>query len=148
MTGDSTNEGPSIRVGETGSRTVHLHFSEPAKPYGDDPTLDFVVRAHGRSVSIETLVRTWSGDGLDAFLSLLAKDFQGWDGARTWRSLEGDLTLSAEHRSRGYVHLTWGIRPRPPEESWNFEITTVHAAGEDMRRLSTRFAAFFTDGIV
>jgi hypothetical protein len=27
-------------------------------------------------VSIETLVRTWDGDGLDAFLSSLAEDFR------------------------------------------------------------------------
>jgi hypothetical protein len=31
-------------------------------------------------VSIETLVRTWDGDGLDAFLSSLAEDFRGWVG--------------------------------------------------------------------
>jgi hypothetical protein len=93
-------------------------------------------------VSIETSVRTRSGDDLDAFLSSLAEDFCGWDEVRTWRSLEGDLTLSAEHRSRGYVHLTWGIHGRPPEENWHFETTTVHAAGEDMLNLATHFAAF------
>jgi hypothetical protein len=89
----------------------------------------------------------WSGDGLDAFLSSLAEDFRGWDGVRTWRSLESDLTLSAEHRSGGYVHLTWGIHDHPPEENRHFETTTVHAAGEDMRNLATHFAAFLMEGI-
>ncbi|MFF4369270.1 DUF6228 family protein [Streptomyces sp. NPDC001594] len=142
MIEDSIIDGPCVRVGETAQRAVHLVFSEPTKLYGDDPTLDFLVRARGQGVRIETSVRTWSGDGLDTFLSSLAEEFQGWEGLRTWRSLEGDLTLSAEHRSRGYVHLTWGIRPRPPEEDWNFEITTAHAAGEDMRNLSARIATF------
>ncbi|MFD8110206.1 DUF6228 family protein [Streptomyces microflavus] len=74
--------------------------------YGEDPTLDFLVKARGQWVSIETLVRTWDGDGLDTFLSSLAEDFRGWEGARNWRSLERDLTISAEHRPGGYVHLT------------------------------------------
>lgn len=106
----------AVRVGDSGPRPVHLLFSEPARPFGDDPTLDSLVRARGQWVSIETLVRTWDGDGLDAFLSSLAEDFRGWEGARAWRSLELNLTISAEHRPGGYVHLTWasttGLRPR------------------------------------
>ncbi|MFD4943411.1 DUF6228 family protein [Streptomyces sp. NPDC058409] len=41
------------------------------------------------------------------------------------------MTISAEHRPWGYVHLAWGIHDRPPSEEWHFETTTVHAAGED-----------------
>ncbi|WP_052851051.1 DUF6228 family protein [Streptomyces avicenniae] len=139
--------GATIRVGDPGPRPVHLLFSEPTRPYGDDLTLDFLVRARGQSVSIETLVRTWDGDGLDAFLSALAEDFRGWGGARAWRSLERDLTISAEHRSGGYVHLTWGIHGRPPFEEWHFETTTVHAAGEEMRTLAAEFRTFLTSAV-
>ncbi|MGW1376986.1 DUF6228 family protein [Streptomyces sp. NPDC002446] len=128
-------------------RPVSLSFSEPARPFGDDPTLDFLVRARGPWGSIETVVRTWEGDGLDMFLSSLAEDFRGWEGARTWRSLEHDLTLSAEHRPGGYVHLTWGIHDRPPSEEWRFETTTVHAAGEDMRNLAAEIQMFFTRAV-
>ncbi|MFJ4717335.1 hypothetical protein [Streptomyces sp. NPDC088785] len=39
--------------------------------------LEFLVKARGQWVSIETLVRTWDGDGLDTFLSSLAEDFRG-----------------------------------------------------------------------
>ncbi|MGW6638232.1 DUF6228 family protein [Streptomyces cyaneofuscatus] len=42
-----------------------------------------IVGARGRWVSIETSVRTWDGDGFDSFLSSLAEDFRGWEGART-----------------------------------------------------------------
>jgi hypothetical protein len=142
------DESPVVRVGEPGSRPVHLLFSEPTRPFGDDdPTLDFLVKAHGQWVNIETLVRTWDGDGLHAFLSSLAEEFRGWDGARAWRSLERDLTVSAEHRPGGYVHLTWGIHDRPPTEEWHFETTTVHAAGEDMRNLATEFRTFLTSTV-
>ncbi|MER7665397.1 DUF6228 family protein [Streptomyces sp. NPDC096193] len=61
------------------------------------------MKARGQWVSIETLVRTWDGDGLDAFLSSLVEDFRGWEGARACRSLERDLTISAEHHTGGYV---------------------------------------------
>ncbi|MEV5283022.1 DUF6228 family protein [Streptomyces sp. NPDC051994] len=92
-------------------------------------------------MSIETLVRTWDGGGLDSFFSSLAEDFRGWEGERTRHSLEYHLTLSAEQRSGGYVHLTWGIHDRLPAEEWNFEVTTVHAAGEDMHRLAAELHA-------
>lgn len=71
------DDGPAVRVGDPGPRPVHLLFFEPTRPFGDDPMLDFLVKARGQWVSIETLVRTWDGDGLDTFLSSLAEDFRG-----------------------------------------------------------------------
>lgn len=139
------SDSPKVRVGDPGPRTVHLLLSEPTRPYDDEPTLDFLVRARGQWVSIETSVRTWDGDGLDSFLSALAEDFRGWEGERTWHSLEYDLTISAEHHSGGCVHLTWGIHDRPPVEQWHFEATTVHAAGEDMRNLAAEVRSFLTN---
>jgi hypothetical protein len=144
---DDASGGLVVRVGDPRPRPVHLLFSEPTRPYGDDPTLDFLVRARGEWVSIETSVRTWGGDGLDTFLSSLAEDFRGWEGTRTWRSLERDLTLSAEHRPGGHVHLRWGIHDHPPSEDWQFEATTVHEAGEEMRNLATEIRAFLTSGL-
>ncbi|MEV7590521.1 DUF6228 family protein [Streptomyces sp. NPDC089922] len=140
-------DSPVVRVGDSGSHPVHLLFSEPTRPFDDEPTLDILVRARGQRVSVETLVRTWDGDGLDAFLSALAEDFRGWDGARAWRSLERGLTISAEHHSGGYVHLTWGIHDRPPSEDWHFETTTVHAAGEEMRNLAAEVRTFLTSTV-
>lgn len=101
----------------------------------------------GCTPCIESLVRTWDGDGLDTFLSSLAEDFRGWEGTRTWRSLERDLTISAEHRPSGYVHLTWGIHDRPASEAWHFETTTVHAVGEEMRNLAAEVRIFLTSTI-
>ncbi|MFC8460281.1 DUF6228 family protein [Streptomyces sp. NPDC057242] len=112
-----------------------------------DPALDFLVKARGQWVSIETLVRTWDGDGLDTFLSSPAEDLRGWEGTRGWRSLERDLTISAEHRPGGYVHLTWGIHDRPPSEEWHFETTTVRAVSEEMRKLTAEFQIFLTSTV-
>ncbi len=105
--------------------------------------LDFLVNARGEWLCVEVSVRTWGGDGLDAFLEELAEDFRGWEGARSWRSLERDLTLSAERGPGGYVHLTWGLHDRPPSSEWHFETTTVHAPGEAMRNLAADVREFF-----
>ncbi|WP_425281784.1 DUF6228 family protein [Streptomyces ficellus] len=80
-------------------------------------------------------------------LPSLAEDFRGWKGARSRRSLERDLTISAEHRPGGYVHLTWGIHDRSPSEEWHFETTTVHAAGEEMRNLAVESQMFLASTV-
>ncbi|GAA2247888.1 hypothetical protein GCM10010104_50410 [Streptomyces indiaensis] len=102
---------------------------------------DFLVTAQGESARIEVVVRTWDGDGLDAFLAELAEGFRGWNGTRTWRSLEGDLTLAAEH-AESHVRLTWGLHDRLPDDEWRFEMTTIHAPGEDMRSLAIEMRTF------
>ncbi|WP_225625377.1 DUF6228 family protein [Streptomyces werraensis] len=125
-----------VRVGEG------FLLSWPLRPYEDEPTLHFLVTAHGCWGSVRTTVETWGGDGLDTFLASLAEDFRGWQGERTWHSLCHDLTLSAEHRSGGYVRLGWAISDGAPGEEWRFETSTWHEAGEDMRTLAADIRAF------
>ncbi|MFG3100395.1 DUF6228 family protein [Streptomyces sp. NPDC048182] len=130
----------AVRVGAPTAPTLLL--AEPHRPYPEDPTLDFLIRAAGPWGSVETSVETWDGDALDVFLTALAEDFRGWEGARTWGSLSYDLTLSAEHRSGGCVELTWGIHDRPGSDQWHFEVVTAHEAGEGMRTLAAEVRAF------
>ena len=44
-------------------------------------------------------------DGLDQFWRELAEDWRGWEGTRSWRSLEGELELSATSDRLGHVEL-------------------------------------------
>jgi hypothetical protein len=37
------------------------------------------------------------GDGLDSFLASLAADWQGWEGTRTWNTLEHGMSIEANH---------------------------------------------------
>ncbi|MFC9174456.1 DUF6228 family protein [Streptomyces sp. NPDC057107] len=131
---------PMVQVGDCGP--ARLLLSDPARRCEDEPTLDFLVRAHGPRGNVETSVETWHGDGLDTFLASLAEDFRGWEGVRSWHSLHYDLIVSAEHRSGGQVQLTWSIRDRAPSEEWQFETNTVHGAGEDMRNLTAEIHTF------
>ncbi|WP_385633403.1 DUF6228 family protein [Streptomyces sp. SudanB5_2050] len=135
---------PGVRIGGDRYRAISLRFHQLTRAFPDerdDLMRDFLVAAQGESARIEVMVRTWDGDGLDVFLAELAEEFRGWKGARTWRSLEDDLTLSAEHAG-SHVRLTWGLHDRLPDDEWRFEMTTSHAPGEDMRRLAIEMRTF------
>jgi hypothetical protein len=70
-----------VRVGEG------FLLSWPLRPYEDDPTLHFLVTAHGCWGSVRTTVETWGGDGLDTFPPLSPKTFVAGKGsARGTRS--------------------------------------------------------------
>ncbi|CAL9337091.1 hypothetical protein SUDANB108_00188 [Streptomyces sp. enrichment culture] len=142
MENDELN--PVVRAGGDRYRTISLRFHQLTRAFPeerDDPMRDFVVTAQGESARIEVVVRTWNGDGLHVFLAGLAEEFRGWDGSRAWRSLEDDLTLVAEHAG-SHVRLTWGLHDRLPDPAWRFEMTTIHAPGEDMRSLANDMRTF------
>ncbi|MFI5772081.1 DUF6228 family protein [Streptomyces sp. NPDC051658] len=110
-----TSDGPVVRVGRPGPQPVHLLFSEPSRPYGDDPTLDFLVRASGEWVSIETSVSTWHGDGLDAFLATLAEDFRR-SPQQSWQPGDGRRPCSPRNR-RHPARLPALLRPIRQQQS-------------------------------
>ncbi|WP_207212058.1 DUF6228 family protein [Promicromonospora panici] len=121
---------------ETGLR---LEF-EKVLPYGpDDPHfVGMLTRAVGAHVRVEQQVLLLAASELPYFLRELYEDFRGWDGERTWHSLESELRLIARHD--GHVHLRWELTHRPYDEArWTFSTTTRHGAGEDMRRLADAF---------
>lgn len=115
---------------------LQLEFGADSSFVGEDPYLGRLrVRVSGDFGRIEQRVLFLSGDGLREFLGDLYEDFRGWDGNRTWRSLEGELTVTAHHD--GHVHLRWELSDRMSVESpWTFACTTTHGPGEDIRQLA------------
>ncbi|NEA40763.1 hypothetical protein G3I42_16075 [Streptomyces sp. SID11385] len=93
------------------------------------------------SLRVEKHLTTWDGDGLGAFLAARAEEFRGWDGPRAWRSLEGDLRLSAVHTGRS-VRLAWELWGDLLGDTWQLTYVTEHAPGEDMRGLAADVDAF------
>ncbi|MGW9206780.1 DUF6228 family protein [Embleya sp. NPDC055664] len=92
----------------------------------------------GLAARLERVVG-WSGEAteIDGFLTDLARDFGGWDGERTWRTDDRDLTVRAVFRSGGRVELTWELRPwRSADGRWTAAATTVLAAGEQLSVLA------------
>ncbi|MEQ4208855.1 DUF6228 family protein [Actinopolymorpha sp. B9G3] len=81
-------------------------------------------------LTAESWVYAHNGDGFDGltdFFRSMAKSWRGWDGARTWSSLEGDLTLTAKHD--GHVRLLVQIRD---SIDWSAEIELTIDAGEEL----------------
>ncbi|MFF4361298.1 DUF6228 family protein [Streptomyces sp. NPDC001604] len=57
----------------------------------------------------------------------------GWDGVRTWQTLDRDLAVSAVFRSGGHVGLTWTLRPwHSFPGSWSASVTIWLEAGEQL----------------
>ncbi|MCE7080653.1 DUF6228 family protein [Streptomyces sp. ST2-7A] len=141
LTDDPDGE-PIVEVGNLDTPSATLILSRPVRPFDDEPVLDFLITARGEWGRVETPVRVWIGDGPGEFLFSLAEDFRGWKGTRTWEALDHSLSVSAEHRSLGRVHLTWTLSGTDIECPWDFSCTTVHAAGEDMRHLAADIREF------
>ncbi|MBQ1049292.1 hypothetical protein KBX50_12575 [Micromonospora sp. C51] len=99
--------------------------------------LDLRCEVDDAGVNAATLVRTLDGDGIVAWTDSLAESFYGWDGVRSWQSLEHELRIDATHDGRGLVSLRFVIRgPQGYEaEAWEASVVVTLDSGEDMRRL-------------
>ncbi|GIJ81273.1 hypothetical protein SAMN05443287_12021 [Micromonospora phaseoli] len=99
--------------------------------------LDLRCELDDAGVNAATSVRTLNGDGIVAWADSLAESFYGWDGLRSWQSLDHDLRIDATHDGRGHVSLRFAIRgPRGYEpEAWEASVVVTLDSGEDMRRL-------------
>lgn len=133
--------GQLLRVGDPG-QGVHLLFSTPTRPYGDDPAIDMPARAKGAWVDVEELIQTLDGDGLVEFFSSLADESSSWSEARTWLSSERQLRIVAE-QSGGRITLRWGMHRSVSggEAMWSFETVTSHKGTQEMKGLSEEFQA-------
>ena len=81
-------------------------------------------RADDSAVGLIQLTVTLASDGLQAsslvyeddcahlpqFFGDLAARWSGWEGERSWESIEGDLKLSCSHDSLGHIRMTVELR--------------------------------------
>ncbi|MFI6944291.1 DUF6228 family protein [Streptomyces sp. NPDC050418] len=90
----------------------------------------------------EIVAWIWDAD-LVTFLEELAADYRGWNGDRSWQTLDRDLTVTAVFRSGGHVGLTWSIRPwRQAAGGWSASVTTWIEAGEQMASMAADIRHF------
>lgn len=100
------------------------------------------------SVALEGLsaqreVYLYTSADLREFFNGLAENWRGWDGARTYESIEGDLLLEATHTG-SHVKLHFTLQdPFSPEE-WRVSGTATLDAGEELSRASEDVQALFT----
>ncbi|MFE9647453.1 DUF6228 family protein [Streptomyces sp. NPDC006365] len=115
------------------NRAVGIQFSDRSLVDADCAHYAVELWAPGLSSRVDGVV-AWIRDAdLASFLDRLAADFHGWDGARTWHTIDEDLALSAVFRSGGHVGLTWTLRPwRTFPGSWTASVTIWLEAGEQL----------------
>jgi hypothetical protein len=71
-------------------------------------------------------------DELAAFLDDLADNWRGWEGPKSYDSLEHDLGLVARHDGVGHVVLTVTLRGPHPPYTWTVNVEIVTDPGEQM----------------
>jgi hypothetical protein len=142
---------------------VAVVFHGPERPH-DDPLTWFKVEMRGPGMHSIHTVESLSGDAgfiapaisveggkapthrvatrLSDFLLELSATEHPWHGERSWRSLEGDLELSAMCDALGHVTITVTLAPRPWQPTWRSSATITHALG-DLKTLSDAVRTWF-----
>lgn len=82
--------------------------------------------------------------GLASFFAELAEQWKGWDGLKTWTSLEGEFELECSHDRVGHVTTKATIRSNPYGNGWTGEISFDIAAGS-LKEIAAGVDRFFAD---
>ncbi|MEU4219411.1 DUF6228 family protein [Actinoplanes sp. NPDC026623] len=132
---------PFVLGDANGARWV-LH--PPQNPYRAGRVYTVAAELHENGMTAATIAKV-DGVTLPGFMAGLAADRQGWDGVRTWRSMEHELICDARHDGRGGVSL--GVTLQAPGTGWGdtaWSARTVFAleGGEEMTRLAADLARF------
>ena len=123
-----------VKIG-SGSQSLTLSAAD-ALPRPDEVVVELRAEMLSASATIYALGFT----DLAEFFDGMAKDWRGWSGSRTWRSLERDLEISAEYQR--HVLLRVGLRGDPYRSDWRATATIeldpgeqLSAAAQDVRAL-------------
>ncbi|MFJ4649785.1 DUF6228 family protein [Nocardia sp. NPDC088792] len=114
-------------------------------PYSDDFVAVCVeLSGAGMVASMRGLILdVYAGRSLPAFVSALERDFAGWQGIRTWESMDHELQIEARHLNLGHVRLDWSLNRQPSESlSWAATVVTYLEAGEQLRQFAAAIHRF------
>jgi hypothetical protein len=119
-----------------------LELRDPVRSGNEVASFTATLTADGMKAS--TGVYVMSGDGIANLFEEMAAEWRGWDGVKTWESLEGDLEVAAEHDRLGQITLRVMLRrwQSPPE--WEARADLTIDAGEQLANTARELRAFFT----
>lgn len=83
-------------------------------------------------------------DDLIAFFRQLAADWRGWDGERTYESIDHDLRLTATHD--GYVRLAVQLWQEGGRFGWSAAAVISLEPGEETTQVAEDVAALLSSG--
>lgn len=120
----------------------------PEDTYGDGYVYRLRTELRDEGLSAEGLSALDGRDARDlpTFLSHLVDRWRGWDGALSWTSLDGGMTLEATHHGR-FVALAVTLR-RPTltheRDSWSARVVFTLEPGEELRTLAREASVVLT----
>lgn len=90
--------------------------------------IDFVLER--QSLRASTTVYLYDDNlSLLKFFEELSKNWQGWEGTKNWKSLEGDLSIQCSTDKLGHVAFNLEISNNNIEPSWTLRTTVMAEAG-------------------
>jgi hypothetical protein len=115
---------PAVTIG-TGAQTLTLKAGERTPPPDE-----LVVELRAETLAASATVQALGLRDMATYFEDLVKDWRGWSGSRVWRSVEGDLEISAEHH--GHVLLRITLRGDPYQSDWCTSATVELDPGEQL----------------
>ena len=94
------------------------------------------VSADGVRSSRTVFMFSFDWEALATFFADMSDSWRGWDGERSWNSIEHDLSITARSDDFGHCHLEFTVRDGP-NYSWETRIGGFSIdGGEDMSRVA------------
>ena len=133
-----------VVIGTEGGRSVR--FRGRVAPKGPDPYdgSHFVVEVAAPGISVTQRVFMFGFDwpALATYFEDLSDSWRGWEGAREWASVEGDLRIHAESDPLGHCYLSFDVQGGP-DPSWRASVGgVVLGLGEETSALASAMRAW------
>ncbi|OLZ58064.1 DUF6228 family protein [Amycolatopsis keratiniphila] len=130
-----------------GSGHEFLRLTADVAENGPPESLLAELRLHGLSASVQVVHHYATGFAdLAEFFQRHVDDWRGWDGVRTWESLERDLRIDASHQY-GHVQLRVTIQRFQPgwgNEGWTATGDLTIEPGEQLSQIAQEVKALAT----
>ena len=104
---------------------------------------DFVVSVLGDGP--EASIRVWGYTDCDLLVDLfesISLDWRGWQGDRSWSSIEGEFRIAASTTKAGKITLAIELANNDGEDDWRLSVPIFTEAGQ-LERIAREIAAFF-----
>jgi hypothetical protein len=135
LTVNGVDDDPSVEIPSCdGRRSLRFHSRR-----GD--YFDASVEGDGPRAS----VRVWGYTDCDFLVDLfesLARDWRGWEGERSWSSIEGEFSIAAGTTKAGHVTLALTLRHNDFKDHWRLDVSVFTEAGQ-LERIAREIATFF-----
>lgn len=126
---------------ESSTNDARLVLRQP--PDAGHEVDSYAVRLSVAGLQAHADVYFYGDDGLPEFVADLARDWRGWSGRRDWYSLEGQLTLDAEHDGLGTVEVIAGLTPDAAFLPWRAS-AVLHLDAGGLDGAADSVARFFS----